>query len=119
LPLNERGLFDYVISFGILANSINLLSCLSLGSMNYKDALNASISDKMTKARLIAVANALQDQCLLNELDKPALIPLRSYIKDARARWDIHSIETRALVKDIHKAGINTRKAVTTALDRL
>ena len=87
--------------------------------MNYNDALESSISDKMTKARLIAVANALQDQCLLNELDKPALIPFRSYIKDVRARWDIHTIETCALAKDVHKIGIDTRKAVTTAMDRL
>ena len=75
--------------------------------MKYKDALESSISDKMNKAQLIAIANALQDQCLLNELDKPALIPFNSYIKDAQSRWDIHKI------------GINTRKAVTTAMDRL
>ena len=87
--------------------------------MKYKDALESSISDKMNKAQLIAIANALQDQCLLNELDKPALIPFNSYIKDARARWDIHTIEACSLVKDIHKIGINTRKAVTTAMDRL
>ena len=73
----------------------------------------------MTKAQLVAIANALQDQCLLNELDKPALIPFRSYIKDINARWDIHTIETCALAKDIHKIGIDTRKAVTTAMDRL
>ena len=87
--------------------------------MNYKDALESSISDKMTKAKLVAIANALQDQCLLNELDKPALIPLRSYIKDARARWDIHTIEACAFAKDVYKIGIDTRKAVTTAMDRL
>ena len=87
--------------------------------MKYNDALESSISDKMTKAKLVAIANALQDQCLLNELDKPALIPFRSYIKDINARWDIHTIETCALAKDIHKIGIDTRKAVTTAMDRL
>ena len=87
--------------------------------MNYNDALESSISDKMTKAKLVAIANALQDQCLLNELDKPALIPLRSYIKDARARWDIHTIEACAFAKDVYKIGIDTRKAVTTAMDRL
>ena len=87
--------------------------------MNYNDALESSISDKMTKAKLVAIANALQDQCLLNELDKPALIPLRSYIKDARARWDIHTIESCSFAKDVYKIGINTRKAVTTAMDRL
>lgn len=87
--------------------------------MNYKDALESSISDKMNKAQLVAIANALQDQCLLNELDKPALIPFRSYIKDVQSRWDIHTIETCALAKDVHKIGIDTRKAVTTAMDRL
>ena len=87
--------------------------------MNYKDALNASISDKMTKAKLIAVANALQDQCLLNELDKPALIPLRSYIKDARARWDIHVTEWNAFIKDIVTLGRNTRKVLVTAMDNM
>tara|TARA_B100000902_G_scaffold346407_1_gene353066 strand:+ start:569 stop:832 length:264 start_codon:yes stop_codon:yes gene_type:complete len=87
--------------------------------LNYKDALESSISDKMNKAQLIAIANALQDQCLLNELDKPALIPFNSYIKDAQSRWDIHTIEACSLVKDIHKIGINTKKAITTAMDRL
>ena len=87
--------------------------------MNYKDALESSISDKMTKAKLVAIANALQDQCLLNELDKPALIPFNSYIKDARARWDIHTIEACAFAKDVYKIGIDTRKAVTNAMDRL
>ena len=87
--------------------------------MKYKDALESSISDKMNKAQLIAIANALQDQCLLNELDKPALIPFNSYIKDAQSRWDIHTIEACSLVKDIHKIGIDTRNAVTTAMERL
>ena len=109
LPLNERGVFNYVTSFGILANSINLLSCISLGSMNYKDALNVSISDKLTKSKLIEIANTLQDRCLLSELDKPALIPLSSYIKDAQSRWDIHTTETKALVKDIHSIGKQAR----------
>ena len=109
LPLNERGVFNYVTSFGILANSINLLSCISFRSMNYKDALNVSISDKLTKSKLIEIANTLQDRCLLSELDKPALIPLSSYIKDAQSRWDIHTTETKALVKDIHSIGKQAR----------
>jgi len=87
--------------------------------MNYNNALQSSISDKMTKAQLVAIAHALQDRCLLNELDKPLLIPFRSYIKDVQSRWDIHTMETCALAKDIHKIGIDTRKAVTTAMDRL
>ena len=119
LPLNERGVFNYVTSFGILANSINLLSCISLGSMNYKDALNASITDKLTKSQLIELAHALQDRCLLNELDKPELIPLSSYIKDVRSRWDIHLIEWRAITKDIVNLGRNTRKLLITAMNNM
>ena len=69
--------------------------------MNYKDALNVSISDKLTKSKLIEIANTLQDRCLLSELDKPALIPLSSYIKDAQSRMDIHHYEMRELNKDV------------------
>jgi len=109
LPLNERGVFNYVITFGILANSINLLSCISFQPMNYKDALNVSISDKLTKSKLIEIANTLQDRCLLNELDKPALISPQSYIKDVRTRWDIHLTEWRAITKDIINVGKQAR----------
>ena len=77
--------------------------------MNYKDALNVSISDKLTKSKLIEIANTLQDRCLLSELDKPALIPLNSYIKDAQSLWDIHTTQTKALVKDIHSIGKQAR----------
>ena len=69
--------------------------------MNYKDALNVSINDKLTKAKLIDIANTLQDRCLANELDKPELIPLNSYIKDAQSRMDIHHYEMRELNKDV------------------
>ena len=119
LPLNERGVFNYVITFGILAISINLLSCISFQSMNYKDALNVSISDKLTKSKLIEIANTLQDRCLLSELDKPTLIPLSSYIKDVRSRWDIHLIEWRAITKDIVTLGRNTRKVLVTAMNNM
>ena len=87
--------------------------------MNYKDALNASITDKLTKSQLIELAHALQDRCLLNELDKPQLIPLNSYIKDVRARWDIHQRETRALVKDVVNLGRNTRQVLVTAMNNM
>ena len=69
--------------------------------MNYKDALNVSISDKLTKAKLIEISNTLQDRCLLNELDKPALISFNSYIKDVQSRMDIHHHEMRELNKDV------------------
>ena len=87
--------------------------------MNYKDSLNVSINDKLTKAKLIDIANTLQDRCLLSELDKPTLISFNSYIKDISSRWDIHQRETRALVKDIVNLGRNTRKVLVTAMNNM
>ena len=87
--------------------------------MNYKDALNVSISDKLTKAKLIEISNTLQDRCLLSELDKPTLISPKSYIKDVQSRMDIHHVETRALIKDIVNLGRNTRKVLVTAMNSL
>ena len=87
--------------------------------MNYKDALNVSISDKLTKAKLIEISNTLQDRCLLNELDKPELIPLNSYIKDVRTRWDIHVTEWRAITKDVVNLGRNTRQVLVTAMNNM
>ena len=69
--------------------------------MNYKDALNASITEKLTKSQLIELAHALQDRCLLSELDKPELISAKSYIKDISSRMDIHHHEMRELNKDV------------------
>ena len=77
--------------------------------MNYKDALNVTINDKLTKAKLIDIAHALQDRCLLNELDKPTLISPQSYIKDVRVRWNIHLTEWRAITKDIMNVGKQAR----------
>ena len=119
LPLNERGVFDYVITFGILAISINLLSSISFQPMKYEDALDVFISNKLTKSDLVEIAHILQDRCLLNELDKPTLIPLSSYIKDVRSRWDIHLTEWRAITKDIVNLGRNTRKVLVTAMNNM
>ena len=77
--------------------------------MNYKDALNVSINEKLTKAKLIDIANTLQDRCLLSELDKPQLISPQCYIKDVRTRWDIHLTEWRAITKDIMNVGKQAR----------
>ena len=87
--------------------------------MNYKDALNVTINDKLTKSKLIDIAHALQDRCLLNELDKPQLISFNSYIKDVRSRWDIHQRETRLLFKDVINLGRNTRKVLVTAMNNM
>ena len=86
--------------------------------MDYKDALNASITDKLTKSQLIELAHALQDRCLLNELDKPELISPKLYIKDVRTRWDIHLFEWRALIKDVVSLGRNTKQVLVNAMDR-
>ena len=87
--------------------------------MNYKDALNVSINDKLTKAKLIDIAHALQDRCLLSELDKPTLISFNSYIKDVRTRWDIHLTEWRAITKDVVNLGRNTRQVLVTAMNNM
>ena len=90
--------------------------------MNYKDALNVTISldnKKLTRAKLVEIGNTLQDRCLLNELDKPALISPKSYIKDVHTRWDIHQRETRALIKDVINLGRSTRQTLANAMDRL
>ena len=101
LPLNERGVFDYVITIGILAISINLLSSISFQPMKYEDALDVFISNKLTKSDLVEIAHILQDRCLLNELDKPQLISPKLYIKDVVSRMDIHHYEMRELSKDV------------------
>ena len=87
--------------------------------MNYKDALNVSINDKLTKSKLIDIAHALQDRCLLNELDKPQLISFNSYIKDVRARIDIDRVERNAFIKDVVNLGRNTRQVLVTAMNNM
>ena len=86
--------------------------------MNYKDALNVTINDKLTKAKLIEISNTLQDRCLLSELDKPTLISPQSYIKDVRTRWDIHVTEWRAFIKDIMNVGKQARVIYDRAYER-
>ena len=87
--------------------------------MNYKDALNVTINDKLTKSKLIDIAHVLQDRCLLSELDKPTLISPQSYIKDVQSRWNIHQRETRALIKDVVNLGRNTRQVLVTAMNNM
>ena len=94
--------------------------------MNYKDALNVTINDKLTKAKLIEISNTLQDELLANELDavqmnsftQVEIIPISSYIKDVRARWDIHLTEWRAITKDIMNVGKQARVIYDRAYER-
>ena len=87
--------------------------------MNYKDALTHPINDKLTKAKLIEISKSLQVECLANELTEPQLIPVQSYIKDVRARWDIHLTEWRAITKDVINLGRSTRQTLAAAMERL
>ena len=89
------------IPYRSTTNCINLPRCIPLDRMNYKDALTHPINTKLTKAQLVEISKRLQVECLANELDKPELIPLNSYIKDAQSRMDIHHYEMRELNKDV------------------
>ena len=86
--------------------------------MNYKDALTHPINDKLTKAKLIEISKSLQVECLANELTEPQLIPVQSYIKDVRTRWDIHLTEWRAITKDIMNVGKQARVIYDRAYER-
>ena len=87
--------------------------------MNYKDALTHPINERLTKSKLIELANRLQDQCLVHEISQPEIIPISSYIKDVRTRWDIHQRETHYLIKDVINLGRNTRQTLAAAMERL
>ena len=84
--------------------------------MNYKDALTHPINERLTKAKLIEISNALQDHCLVDEL---TVIPMRKYYLDVRNRWHIHVNESRALIKDVINLGRNTRQTLAAAMERL
>ena len=84
--------------------------------MNYKDALTHPINDKLTKAKLIEISRALQNQCLVDEL---TVIPLSKYYIDIRTRWQTHLNETRLLIKDVVNLGRNTRQALVTAMNNM
>ena len=88
--------------------------------MNYKDALNVTINDKLTKAKLIEISNTLQKHCLLFE--KPIdtqVIPMRKYYLDLRARMSIDRRERNAFIKDVINLGRSTRQTLANAMDRL
>ena len=77
--------------------------------MNYKDALNVTISDKLTKAKLIEISNTLQDHCLAQELTQPEVIPMSKYYSDLRARMSIDKRERNAFIKDVINLGTQAR----------
>ena len=62
--INGRKINAIAISFP--TTCINLPRRIPFQPMNYKDALNVSINDKLTKAKLIDIANTLQDLSLIH-----------------------------------------------------
>jgi len=87
--------------------------------MNYKDALNVTINDKLTKAKLIEISNTLQDHCLVDELSQPEIIPLNKYYSDLRARMSIDKRERNAFIKDVFNLGRNARQVLVTAMNNM
>ena len=77
--------------------------------MNYKDALNVTINDKLTKAKLIEICNTLQIECLAQELTQPEVIPMSKYYSDLRARMSIDKRERSAFIKDVINVGKQAR----------
>ena len=84
--------------------------------MKYEDALTHTINDKLTKAKLIEIANSLQTHCLADEL---TVIPMSKYYIDIRTRWQTHLNETRLLIKDVINLGRSTRQTIAAAMEKL
>jgi len=83
--------------------------------MNYNQALNSTISDKLTKSQLIELSNTLQDHCLVVELEEPTgfaliskgLVQLSKQIK----------YELPLLIKDIKNSPQFIRELLTIKRD--
>jgi len=83
--------------------------------MNYNQALNSTISDKLTKSQLIELSNTLQDHCLVVELEEPTgfdliskgLVQLSKQVK----------YELPLLIKDIKNSPQFIRELVTIKRD--
>ena len=83
--------------------------------MNYNQALNSTISDKLTKAQLIEWSNTLQDRCLVKELESETGLSL---IKEGLIKvFNTLKYELPLLVKDVKNAGQSLRQLVTIKRD--
>jgi hypothetical protein len=79
--------------------------------MNYNQALNYTISDKLTKAKLIEVSNTLQDHCLVKELESESGLSL---IKEGLIKvFNTLKYELPLLIKDVKNAGQSLRQLLT------
>ena len=83
--------------------------------MNYNQALNSTISDKLTKAQLIELSNTLQDHCLVVELEEPTGFPLIS--KGLVQLFKQVKYELPLLIKDIKNSPQTLRELVTIKRD--
>ena len=83
--------------------------------MNYNQALNYTISDKLTKAKLIEISNTLQDYCLVKELESETGLSLISegFIKV----FNTLKYELPLLIKDIKNSPQTLRELVTIKRD--
>ena len=84
--------------------------------MKYDDALTAPISDKLTKAKLIEIAHALQDHALVDELTEAPAWPL--IFKGVSLIYKQLRYEIPLLIKDIRNAGKYVRTVFSDAYAR-
>ena len=79
--------------------------------MNYNQALNSTISDKLTKSQLIELSHTLQDHCLVKELESESGLSL---IKEGLIKvFNTLKYELPLLVKDVKNSGQSLRQLVT------
>ena len=83
--------------------------------MNYNQALNSTISDKLTKSQLIELSNTLQDYCLLRELEEPVGFKLIS--KGLVQLFKQVKYELPLLIKDIKNSPQFIRELLTIKRD--
>ena len=83
--------------------------------MNYNQALNSTISDKLTKSQLIELSNTLQDHCLVVELEEPTGFALIS--KGLVQLFKQVKYELPLLIKDIKNSPQTLRELVTIKRD--
>ena len=80
--------------------------------MNYQEALNANITEKLTKSQLIELANTLQDHCLAAELgESPTGLQM---ISEGPVKvFNTIKYELPLLVRDVKNAGVSLKQLVT------
>ena len=83
--------------------------------MNYNQALNLPITEKLTKAQLIELSNTLQDHCLVKELESETGLSL---IKEGLIKvFNTIKYELPLLIKDVKNAEQSLRELVTIKRD--